>query len=110
MAGLEDHPLATLGLLWPAMMAEQVSEIAAAVARGLAGSAPGDQLQVEPPWLTANEVVVDLASVRLRGFHTSEKGQPILICAPFALHGAAITDIAPDHSLIEALRATTGSP
>src|SRR5205807_7706549 len=30
-------------------------------------------------------------------------GCPTLICAPFALHGATIADLAPGHSLVEAL-------
>ena len=29
---------------------------------------------------------------------------PTLLCAPFALHGAAIADLAPGHSLVAALR------
>jgi len=110
MAGLEDHPLATLSLLWPAIMARQASEFTAAMARGLVGFGGEHEPPVEPTWVTANEVVLDLASVRLRGFFTSETGRPILVCAPFALHGAAIADIAPGHSLVEALCATTSSP
>jgi hypothetical protein len=31
---------------------------------------------------------------------------PPLICAPFALHGASITDFAPRHSLVRALQCT----
>ena len=30
--------------------------------------------------------------------------QPVLVCAPYALHGAMIADFAPGHSLVEALQ------
>ncbi len=112
MPGVDDYPLAALGLLWPAIIAEQASELATAWTQGLLdlANAHGEPPGAEPGWVTPNEVVLDLESVRLRGFCTSAKGQPILVCAPFALHGAAITDIAPGHSLVEALHATTQSP
>ena len=42
--------------------------------------------------------------MRLRDFSTEAKGVPTLLCAPFALHGAAISDFAPGHSLVAALR------
>ena len=112
MARVADLPLAALGLLWPAIAAEQTSEFAAAVAQGfldLAGDLNGEPLGLEPGWVTPNEIVLELESVSLRGFGTSAKGQPTLVCAPFALHAATITDIAPGHSLIEALRNTTGA-
>jgi poly(3-hydroxybutyrate) depolymerase len=113
MARVADYPFAALGLLWPAIMAEQASEFAAAVAHGLidlAGEPEGETHGAEPAWVTPNEVVLELESVRLRGFCKSAKGQPILVCAPFALHGATLTDIAPGYSLVSALRATTDSP
>ena len=112
MARVADLPLAALGLLWPAIAAEQTSEFAAAVAQGfldLASDLNGEPLGLEPGWVTPNEIVLELESVSLRGFSASAKGQPTLVCAPFALHAATITDIAPGHSLIEALRNTTGA-
>jgi poly(3-hydroxyalkanoate) synthetase len=43
--------------------------------------------------------------MRLRDFSTGrDDGQPALICAPYALHGATIADFAPGHSIVEALR------
>ena len=41
-----------------------------------------------------------MPSVRLRDFSTSADGSPTLLCAPFALHQATITDFAPDHGLV----------
>ncbi len=105
-----DHPLAALGLLWPAFVAGQVSEFSGAVARGLTHLAcdlPQADPATEPRWITHNETVLELESVLLRRFGQPGKGQPILICAPFALHAATITDLAPGHSLIEALQAAT---
>lgn len=113
MPGFSDHPFAAWSLLWPAIMAEEASQISAAVARGLT-SRVGDRAQelhaAEPGWISANDLVLELASVRLRRFGQSEKTRPILVCAPFALHAATITDIAPDHSLVQALQASTQRP
>jgi poly(3-hydroxyalkanoate) synthetase len=94
-------------------MAEEASEISAAVARGLT-SRIGDPAQetraIEPGWVSGNDLVLELGSVRLRRFGQSEKTRPILVCAPFALHAATIVDIAPGHSLIQALQASTQRP
>ena len=95
------------------MLVEEASKISAAVARGLTnpiGDPPQQGLAAEPGWITANELVVELASVRLRRFGQSEKRRPILVCAPFALHAATLTDIATGHSLVQALKAATQRP
>lgn len=61
--------------------------------------------QEDPEWTTPNQEIIDLASLRLRDFSTTEKrGQVALVVTPFALHDAAIADLAPGHSLIETLR------
>jgi poly(3-hydroxybutyrate) depolymerase len=109
MPGNTDYPLAAFGLLWPAIAAEQASALAAAVAQGftaLTGDHEADELE-QPPWLTPNDIVLELASVRLRRFRKAAKALRILVCAPFALHAATLTDLAPGHSLIEALKAAT---
>ncbi|MGB7692122.1 MAG: alpha/beta fold hydrolase [Pseudolabrys sp.] len=49
-------------------------------------------------------MVLELTTVRLRDFSTASDGPATLVCAPFALHGAAITDLAPRHSLVAALQ------
>jgi poly(3-hydroxyalkanoate) synthetase len=73
-----------------------------------------DQAPAPPPapdqmplaWTTPNVVALQLPSMRLREFTRGSPGQPppLLICAPYALHGAIITDFAPGHSLVEALQ------
>ena len=71
MPSLTDHPFAAWSLLWPAMLVEEASKISAAVARGLTNpisDPPQQGLAAEPGWITANELVVELASVRIRHF------------------------------------------
>ena len=56
-------------------------------------------------WTTPNAVVLQLPSMRLREFSRGNATQPpVLVCAPYALHGALIADFAPGHSLVEALQ------
>jgi poly(3-hydroxyalkanoate) synthetase len=56
-------------------------------------------------WTTSNAVVLQLPSMQLREFSRRDSAQPpVLICAPYALHGALVTDFAPGHSLVEALQ------
>jgi len=55
-------------------------------------------------WTTANTVALQLPSMILRDFSTSRHGRPVVICAPYALHGALIVDFASDHSIVEALQ------
>jgi hypothetical protein len=97
----------SMAFLWPALMAESASEFASAVARefvDLAIGPEGDTKSPEPQWTTPNQVVLEFTSVRLRNFSTASEGVPTLVCAPFALHGATITDFAAHHSLIAALQ------
>src|SRR5258705_10266439 len=68
-----------------------------------APAAAPDQMPLA--WATPNGVVLPLPSMRLREF--SRKGStqpPVLVSAPYALHGALIADFAPGHSLVEALQ------
>ncbi|MGE5151480.1 MAG: alpha/beta fold hydrolase, partial [Rhodospirillaceae bacterium] len=58
----------------------------------------------EPKWATPNTIALELKTVRLRDFSTAKDGVPTLLCAPFALHGAAVSDLASRHSLVAALR------
>ncbi len=93
--------------MWPALAAASASEIAALVAKQFVGLAVGAEegpAAVEPKWATPNTIVLELKTVRLRDFSTVEDGIPTLICAPFALHGAAVADLALGHSLVVALR------
>ena len=95
------------GFLWPALIAASASEIAATFAKQWVDLAAGSGCEPatnEPMWTTPNKIELELNTVRLRTFATAPEGVPTLLCAPFALHGAAIADLAPGHSLVAALR------
>ncbi len=96
----------TLPFLWPAVAAAAASDFAALIARQLAhlAAGPDGAPVVEPSWATPHTVALELKSARLRDFSHTAQGVPALLCAPFALHGGAIADLAPGHSLVEALR------
>ena len=97
-----------LAFLWPAFVAASASEMTAWAAKQFADLAVGqaDELApAEPHWTTPHAIALDLKAVRLRDFTTDENSTPALLCAPFALHSAAVTDLAPGHSLVAALRA-----
>jgi poly(3-hydroxyalkanoate) synthetase len=69
-------------------------------------SAPSRAPEQEPlAWTTPNAVVLELPSMRLREFSRGNRAQqPVVVCTPYALHGALIADFAPGHSLVEALQ------
>ena len=95
------------------MAAASASAFAAAMAQefiDLAAGRKAEQETVEPAWATPCTVPLDLDCVRLRGFGAATEGVATLICAPFALHSAAITDIAPGHSLVATLQAAARGP
>lgn len=99
-------------LFWPALAA---AETGVAMARQMVGAlspladderAPGP----EPVWASANEIALELGSVRLRRFAAGQVGRrPILVCAPYALHDARIADLCVGHSLMAVL-ARGGAP
>jgi poly(3-hydroxyalkanoate) synthetase len=94
--------------LWPALAAATASEMAAAFAREfahLAAGQPASAVVREPRWTTPNHVALELPSLRLREFAADGDDVATLVCAPLALHDAALTDFAPDHSLVAALQA-----
>jgi len=80
--------------------------MAALVAKRLADLAVGadDASASEPQWATPHTLALELKTVRLRDFSAATNTSPALLCAPFALHGGAIVDLAPNHSLIAASR------
>ena len=93
--------------MWPAFAAASASDIAALLARHFASLALGDAdspAPREPAWATPNTIALELDTVRLRDFSTAKDGIATLLCAPFALHGASVADLAPGHSLVVALR------
>jgi len=77
-------------------------------AQWFAGQEPASSRapDLEPlAWTTPNTVVLQLPSMRLREFSQAKPTQPpVLVCAPYALHGALIADFAPGHSLVGALQ------
>jgi poly(3-hydroxybutyrate) depolymerase len=93
---------------WPALAAASASEIASFMAAqllALSGGANDDRAAQEPEGVTPGEIALQLNTVRLRDFTTGKSGVPTLLCTPFALHGAALADLATGHSLVAALRA-----
>lgn len=98
--------LAGVALLWPALAAASVSDMAALVARQFASLAVGADRPpaAEPQWATAHTVALKLRTGRLRDFSDGTACQPALLCAPLALHSAAIADFERNHSLVAALR------
>jgi hypothetical protein len=101
------------GFLWPAMAAASASAFAVAMAQEFIDLAAGPKAQqepVEPAWATPGTVLLELDCVRLRGFGTATEGVATLICAPFALHAATITDIAPGHAWLRPCRQQRAVP
>ncbi len=101
----------SLAFLWSAFGATMASEMAAAMARQFTNLAVGvdGPPSKEPAWATPHTIALELESVRLRDFSSTGKGFPpcgfpTLLCAPFALHSAVISDLAEGHSLVAALR------
>ena len=96
-----------VAFLWPAFAAASVSEMAAFAAKQFTDFAVGLEgpPAPEPRWATPHAVALELKTVRLRDFTAANKeGVPALLCAPYALHGAAMADLAPAHSLVRGLR------
>jgi poly(3-hydroxybutyrate) depolymerase len=101
------HRSSNPAFLWPAFLAAVTSEMAAAAAKQFTNLAVGPDGEAgdEPRWTTPHTIALELETVRLRDFgRGGQKGTPTLLYAPFALHGAAIADLAPGHSLVGALR------
>jgi poly(3-hydroxybutyrate) depolymerase len=95
-------------LFWPALAAASASEIASFMAAQfltLAGDADDDRASQEPEGVTPSKLALELNTVRLRDFSIANVGVSTLLCVPFALHGAAVADLADGHSLVAALRA-----
>jgi poly(3-hydroxyalkanoate) synthetase len=95
-------------LFWPALAAASASEIAsfaAAQLLTLAVDAGEDHATEEPEGVTPSKIVLELNTVRLRDFSRAGAGVATLLCVPFALHGAAVADLADEHSLVATLLA-----
>jgi poly(3-hydroxyalkanoate) synthetase len=70
----------------------------------LAAGRTSNSMFRETRWTTPNRIALELPSMRLREFSADGDDIATLICAPLALHDATLTDFAPDHSLVAALR------
>jgi poly(3-hydroxybutyrate) depolymerase len=101
-------PRQNLAFFWPAIAAAAASDMAALFAKRFAELAvgPDDAPAQEPQWATPHTITLELKTARLRDFSSSKNASPVLLCAPYALHGATIADLAPGHSLVAALRET----
>jgi poly(3-hydroxybutyrate) depolymerase len=97
---------ATTALLWPAIAAGSISDMAAFAAKQFADMAVGERSAAvsEPEWANAHTIALELKTARLRDFADGPRGEPVLLCAPLAVHSAAIADFERDHSLVAALR------
>ncbi len=71
---------------------------------GLSDDVDDGRAAQEPEGATPSKIVLELNTVRLRDFTVAERGVPALLCAPQALHGAVVADLAAGHSLVAALR------
>jgi polyhydroxyalkanoate synthase subunit PhaC len=56
-----------------------------------------------PEWCTPNRLTLELDALRLWDFSIGDAGAPVLIVAPYALHDAQLADLAPGHSIVQAL-------
>jgi poly(3-hydroxybutyrate) depolymerase len=96
-----------LAFLWPALAAAATSEMAALFAKQCAHFAVGRQHDASADdlaWATAHRIALEIKTARLHDFTTGGEGPATLLCAPYALHGAVVADLAPGHSLVGALR------
>lgn len=101
----EDFSAVTRLFAWPLIATAVAGDVLAAQARiaaRLIAGAP-DEPAAKPDWSMPNHVRLELTTMDLRDFSGGTVGVPTLVCAPFALHTAGIVDLAPGHSLVEAL-------
>lgn len=89
--------------LWPVLAATYAGEAALHTLNKSLTACPTEPVGPEPVWATPHVVRSELPSLRVREFSLNPGGVPTLLVAPFALHGAALADFAPGHSLVESL-------
>ena len=106
-------PAAATYFVWPFIALAAAGDMLATQANEFARALSASSADFDPPakfaWSTPNHVRLEMSTMDLRdfstgSFSTGSEGQPVLVCAPFALHGATIADLAPGHSLVEALQ------
>jgi poly(3-hydroxybutyrate) depolymerase len=89
---------------WPTLAVMSAAEAVSSIAGQFLGF-DSDRAGEEPEGVTSSKIALELHAVRLRDFTVVESGIPALLCAPLALHGAVVADLAIGHSLVAALRA-----
>ncbi len=90
---------------WSALAAVSAGEVVSSVAAQFLGAdAESDRAEQGPEGATPSRIALELHAVRLLDFALVESGIPTLLCAPLALHGGTVADIAAGHSLVAALR------
>src|SRR5258708_22292614 len=94
--------------LWPFIAAAAAGDALSAQAGEMARLLSASSEAMPPArldWWTPSHVTLELSTMDLRDFTAAGRadGPPTLVCAPFALHSATIADLAPSHSLVEAL-------
>lgn len=107
-----DRPLSSSPFLWPLVATAAASEAAASYFAGFAHALVAEaapRSAHEPRWATPHRMALELQTLRLRDFSLRPDGVPVLVCAPFALHGATVADFASGHSLVQALLAAGAS-
>lgn len=113
MNWLSGRQVSQAAFFWPALWAASAGEAARVTAQFMAGAAlpEADPAPREPQGATPSTRVLDLRAVRLHAYDDPGRvGVPALICAPLALHGAVVADLAPNHSLVAALRGAGVGP
>ncbi len=100
----------TVPFFWPfELAAAMAKEEMALFTRGLAAMAEAEKLDfgLEPEFATANRIVIELHTLRLRDFTTEADPDecPTVIDAPYAGHTAVIADFHAGQSLVETLLA-----
>ena len=100
----------TVPLFWPVELAATIAKGEVGLfTRGLATLAEAQKLELglQPKFATANTVIVELHTLRLRDFSNAAdlKECPTLIDAPYAGHTAVIADFHSNQSLVQTLLA-----
>jgi poly(3-hydroxybutyrate) depolymerase len=93
-----------LPCMWPLLAAGYVGEAALRTfGQPILEDESSEPVGPEPCWATPHEVRLELSTLRVLEFSHDQDDLPTLVVAPFALHGATLTDLAPGHSLVECL-------
>lgn len=95
---------------WPYAAAIEMGEEGLALfRRNLEYIAAAEEISAppRPAWASANRIILDLDTMRLRDFSQpgAADATPVLVDAPYAGHDSTIADYAPGQSLVETLLA-----